>query len=397
MGVGETLDLIDAGSIGGAFNGLVVTGQELGIGQEYQLVPSSGGNGTVLGLTVLQKAVLTINRQTGSAVLENPGSTPIELDALTIQSASGGLDSSAFVGLPAPQWITSPGNANRVTQLRNSGVEVLGPGASFALGNIFAPPVPEFGIPISANEDLELDYANSSAAEIDGVVTYVGSIPANNMVVSIDSATGAATMKNDSQYTIDLEGYTITSELGLLTPNSWNSFEDQGLNGGNWDDSLGSDAGRLTELIMSGVATIGPNQVLDLGTIYDVSAPNGDTIGFEILLAGAGTPNILTGVVQFVSGVSGDFNGDGSVDAADYTVYRDNLGSNTPLPNDNGLGTPIGAAHYDLWRSNFGATTSGSLAAGQVPEPHTVLLAGAGIAAGLLYQVGRRAVNKAHR
>src|SRR5207244_936788 len=29
-----------------------------------------------------------------------------------------------------------------------------------------------------------------------------------------------------------------------------------------------------------------------------------------------------------------------------------------PLPNDNGLGTPIGTAHYNLWRSNFGSTYS---------------------------------------
>ena len=56
----------------------------------------------------------------------------------------------------------------------------------------------------------------------------------------------------------------------------------------------------------------------------------------------------------------GDFNGDGTVDAGDYTVWRDNVGSNTPLPNDDGLGTPIGQAHFDLWRSNFGATGGGA-------------------------------------
>ena len=52
----------------------------------------------------------------------------------------------------------------------------------------------------------------------------------------------------------------------------------------------------------------------------------------------------------------GDFNGNGLVDGADYVLWRENDGTSTPLSNDNGLGTPIGPAHYDLWRSNFGNT-----------------------------------------
>lgn len=73
--------------------------------------------------------------------------------------------------------------------------------------------------------------------------------------------------------------------------------------------------------------------------------------------------------------LAGDFNDDGRVDAADYTLWRDQLGSNLPLPNDDQLGAPIGNAHYELWRANFGAT-SASLAsgAGAVPEPATWLV-----------------------
>ena len=70
-------------------------------------------------------------------------------------------------------------------------------------------------------------------------------------------------------------------------------------------------------------------------------------------------------------GLAGDFNNNGVVDAADYTRWRDTLGSNNALPNDNGLSTPIGEAHYDLWKANFGNTGSGSAA---VPEPATLTL-----------------------
>jgi hypothetical protein len=52
----------------------------------------------------------------------------------------------------------------------------------------------------------------------------------------------------------------------------------------------------------------------------------------------------------------GDFNDDDKVDAADYIVWRKNEATNNALTNDNGLGTPIGAAHYNLWRANFGMT-----------------------------------------
>jgi len=38
----------------------------------------------------------------------------------------------------------------------------------------------------------------------------------------------------------------------------------------------------------------------------------------------------------------------------DYVTWRKNNGTNKALANDNGLGTPIGQSHYDLWRANFG-------------------------------------------
>src|SRR5215813_4339842 len=55
----------------------------------------------------------------------------------------------------------------------------------------------------------------------------------------------------------------------------------------------------------------------------------------------------------------GDFNNNGTVDAADYVVWRKNLNGPYALPNDNGLGTPVSSAHYDLWRSSFGNTGAG--------------------------------------
>ena len=53
------------------------------------------------------------------------------------------------------------------------------------------------------------------------------------------------------------------------------------------------------------------------------------------------------------TGISGDYNGNGVVDAADYTVWRDNLGKSVTLPNDTTPGTVV-QADFDVWKNNFG-------------------------------------------
>lgn len=78
-------------------------------------------------------------------------------------------------------------------------------------------------------------------------------------------------------------------------------------------------------------------------------------------------------LVSTLAGLAGDYNNDGVVDAADYTVWRDNLGAAAgTLPNDVDGGT-IGTAQYQTWKANFGATLGGG-SAGSIPEPGTAIL-----------------------
>jgi hypothetical protein len=69
-----------------------------------------------------------------------------------------------------------------------------------------------------------------------------------------------------------------------------------------------------------------------------------------------------------VKGTTGDFNGNGVVDAADYVLWR----NGGPLQNDPTQG--VQAADYDVWRENFGRTAGAGSAVASVPEPTALVL-----------------------
>lgn len=75
------------------------------------------------------------------------------------------------------------------------------------------------------------------------------------------------------------------------------------------------------------------------------------------------------------SGSPGDFNGDGVVDLADYTVWRDNLGKledGTAL-GGNGNGGVVDETDYGLWRNQFGESFGLDLPATALPEPSSLV------------------------
>jgi hypothetical protein len=93
-------------------------------------------------------------------------------------------------------------------------------------------------------------------------------------------------------------------------------------------------------------------------------------------------------------GLAGDYNDNGTVDAADYVVWRKNEGTSNTLAN-NSIPGPIGPAHYNQWRTNFGRS-SGSGAAGNsvvsaVPEPGSLCFVLAALLSGLCIRVSKQA------
>jgi hypothetical protein len=133
------------------------------------------------------------------------------------------------------------------------------------------------------------------------------------------------------------------------------------------------------EIITAGVGIVGEfneedlslpelDEGLDWELIYDTTTVTLKVVGPEILI--------------------GDYNGDGKVSAADYTVWRDTLGSTTDLrANGDDSNSVIDEDDYQVWLDNYGmpngigagATGSASVA---VPEPGTLVLV---VLAGLVW------------
>jgi hypothetical protein len=72
---------------------------------------------------------------------------------------------------------------------------------------------------------------------------------------------------------------------------------------------------------------------------------------------------------------TGDYNGNGVVDAADYVRWRDTLNQTVGTPGNGADGDKSGtidAGDYTFWRSRFGNNASGSGQGSNVPEPSLV-------------------------
>jgi hypothetical protein len=119
------------------------------------------------------------------------------------------------------------------------------------------------------------------------------------------------------------------------------------------------------------------------GTFDNLSAPS----GFEWDLTYNPTSVVLsvTGI-----GAAGDYNHDGTVNAADYTVWRNSLGTSGPDADGNHNGM-VDTGDYLVWKNAFGmGSGSGSaIMPGAVPEPTTLSLILLGVFAIAICKAGR--------
>ena len=119
--------------------------------------------------------------------------------------------------------------------------------------------------------------------------------------------------------------------------------------------------------------TTGPNgfDSLRIGAPSNVSSPGNDFYGGVIF------DNIKLTLEDIPTSLTGDYNGDGEVDAADYTTWRDTLGDSVLNDGDGADGNENGVVDpldYNVWVTNYGNSSSSSSAAAAVPEPSSLIL-----------------------
>lgn len=203
-----------------------------------------------------------------------------------------------------------------------------------------------------------------------------------DVVLKIDRASGEMTLSNNEAGAtgIEMRNITISSAGGGLLPGEFDgiggdtaSFPLGNGTGNGWEIGGGSSESRLVEGYWSDGSTLAAGTTgLSLGAGYNALLrsedvvlqwmnSDGDVYDARVMYTGV-APQLLFG----------DYNDDGMVDIADYTVWRNHLGSATALPNDPTEG--VDGDDYTRWRDNFGAVGTPSAAMLAVPEPTSLVL-----------------------
>lgn len=223
----------------------------------------------------------------------------------------------------------------------------------------------------SSNGLLNVTKTGAGKWILNGATTYTGRTTIS--AGTLDLKAGAVTTLAGNGLTL-ATGATLNLELAGAS-----SFDTISLTGGT--------------LAGGGVNLAG---TINVATLGGFSPTNGATFDVITMVGLADAPMIITGLTVpgytasvLTSGdmltktlrltksgsiLAGDYNGNGTVDAADYTLFRDAQGTSTVLLNDP-IGGVIGLAHYNQWKNNFGATASAAVAASSaVPEPASLVL-----------------------
>jgi hypothetical protein len=290
----------------------------------WETNPNAGGNSDT-GFTPQNKPAQTILQQYygGSAPPPPPHGSP----TTTLHSWESGVE-----GWQVPSFASKPASLQQSTSGATAGTHSLavtqtGSGFSWdAYVNLTGDALTAFSLALAdnhANYRLEFDVTyNTASIPQNGGVTFL------NESVAINNATGNWTQVDSLGAT---NGHTNQTLHVAIPLTSW-----AGLAGG-------SSAYTIYFAINGNWGSLPATVFFDNLRLVNLTAP-----------------------------LTGDFNQDGQVDAADYVIWRRTVGSTTNLAADANLNGVIDNGDYALWRANFGKTSAGGAGASvslAVPEP----------------------------
>jgi hypothetical protein len=215
----------------------------------------------------------------------------------------------------------------------------------------------------------------------------------------VNTTTGQLEITNETTSPIALDYYEVTSASDSLNLAGWNSLENPSGNppgfpsgngtGNGWEELGNLDNGILAEAYLQNTSTLAADGTVNLGNAFSIGGTQ--DLAFRYRTTGGAFVDALVRYIT-TAGVAGDYNSNGTVDAADYVLWRNNRGPGS-LPNEGGISPGVvDEADYNFWRSRFGATAgSGSAVGGSaVPEPRSALLGLISAAAGIFVGTRRR-------
>jgi hypothetical protein len=279
---------------------LAVVGSALAVERDFSIVTNQSSI-AISGTVTTSFGTVPIQQQgTGSLTTSYSGTVKTDLGTSAITFLSGSSVSANVNGNWKPD-----SNANDVAAAADYGGKIaytLGPitleSANFA-GRNFVAGVTSSALSLDSGGHFDLSSANVNFAS--GNLAYHDS--SGNLIGTLDIAGKSSTL---------------------------------------------SGSGTLSSVTQTGNTTA--TLTVPVNSTFVFSPQSGVTIDFTLT-------GQLVGTVTFAAGLSGDFNSDGKVNAADYVTWRaGSLVASTP-------------ANYNLWRANFGAHSgSGSLVETAVPE-----------------------------
>lgn len=182
---------------------------------------------------------------------------------------------------------------------------------------------------------------------------------------------GVGTIENGEPGDVGPTPSSLTSEMNI----PWATGDD--FSDSDWDTAAILASGSFAAGMIPAFAGT------QTGNIF--TSAGSSTVPGSVSPLSSGNGEITTVVRDNLSEfLLGDYNQDGKVSAADYTVWRDTLGSMTDLrANGDNIGPSmdlIDEADYDVWIANYGmgsgaGSGSSAQAAAAVPEPSAGLLA----------------------
>lgn len=354
------------------------------------------GMGVLLRVAGDNNSFYRVNFQGSGAGAEDSGRPAI---GMSMQKYQNGNWTEIYSENESPQFVYTPGVAFDVS--------VIAEGNTFKIGVVNDPdgaatainydPIVDANSPLLTGSvgltswgqgDVPNRGAEFSAYGGGGTPLLSATLP--QLDLTINRATGAVTLQNNGA-ALSIDYYELTSAGNSLNPgvgtgnNQWTPLDlaESDPAGQGWDPAGSPSSSMLAEARFASGVTIGAGASLSLGEAYN-GVVNAEDVRFRYRLDNG---MFVLGDVSYIGvapeGLAGDFNLDGTVDAADYVLWRNNLGEPEGVLNGNGNNSGVvDTDDYLLWKDNYGKSSPAALASAQaVPEPGTwALLSVAAIA-----------------